>query len=68
MMTPVRAIRDDRGYEIGWYCNGCDRAVNSLWGGLCKSCQAVERRHRELVQAIKSEASPEPQKPSCPAR
>ncbi len=48
----VRAIRDERGYEVGWYCNGCGEPSNALWCGMCRRCQAVERRHKELLAAI----------------
>jgi hypothetical protein len=53
-MEIVRAIRDDCGREVAWYCNGCGDAVQSLWGGLCKRCQQEERRHREMIEALRS--------------
>ena len=46
----TRAIRDDRGFEIGWYCDGCGKEASELWGGLCRSCQHTERRHNELLK------------------
>jgi hypothetical protein len=52
----VRAIRNDRGFEVAWICEGCDREVTHLWCGKCRSCQAIEQRHRELIAAIKSQS------------
>lgn len=52
-MEIVRAIRDDRGVEVAWYCNGCGNPSSSLWCGLCKPCQQEERRHRELIEALR---------------
>jgi hypothetical protein len=55
-MTFVRvAARDSRGMEAAWFCNGCDRAVTSMFAGLCTPCQRAERRHREIVEALKNQ-------------
>ena len=53
-MEFVRSIRDDRVREIGWYCNGCGKPCSSLWCGLCKPCQRIEERHKELIAALKA--------------
>jgi len=49
----MKSIRDDSGFEIAWVCDGCDQVVTSAWGDLCYPCHDKERRHRELIRAIR---------------
>lgn len=53
MVDFVKAIRDDRGFEIGWYCNDCDEPSTSLWQGRCKKCQRSHERHLEILALLK---------------
>ena len=38
---------------MGFRCSECGSVVQAMFGDTCNSCLAVERRHKEMVQAIK---------------
>lgn len=42
-----------RGEPIGFRCNECRRIVSAMWGETCNECREKERRHKELIAAIK---------------
>lgn len=39
---------------IGYRCYECDGIFQQMWGTTCNECRAKERRHQELVEAIKN--------------
>ena len=41
------------GRLIGFRCLECGDIVSSMWGDTCNRCRNEERRHRELVEALK---------------
>lgn len=48
------SVRDWRGRVIGYRCIDCGGVFPSMWGNVCNKCREDERRHRELVAAIKA--------------
>ena len=53
MINPV-TIRDSRGREIGYVCNRCGRTVSSMWGNICNICREDDRKHNELMKALRN--------------
>lgn len=47
------AVTDARGKTIGFRCLQCGNVVQSMWGNLCNQCREDERRHQELIAAIR---------------
>lgn len=50
-------VRDGRGRLIGFRCWTCQKVAPSMWGETCNECREVERRHQELIAAIKLDVS-----------
>lgn len=50
--------RDRNGRETLWRCRECAKPFTLGWGDLCNACIAAERRHRELLEAIRAIAPP----------
>lgn len=50
------AVKDARGRVIGFRCWRCRGVFDSMWGVVCNCCREQERRHEEIVAAIKSTA------------
>lgn len=48
------SVRDWRGRTIGYRCLDCGEVVQQMWGNTCNKCRDKERRHQELIAAIKS--------------
>lgn len=48
--------RNREGHEVLWQCSECGDPFNKGWGSLCNSCIAAERRHKEMIKALKSTA------------
>lgn len=48
-----RPIYDDRGL-LGFQCSTCGRVVSSMLGEDCNACREAERKHQELVEAIRT--------------
>ena len=45
--------RDRYGREILWKCSTCGQPFDLGWGDQCNKCLTEERRHKELLAAIK---------------
>jgi hypothetical protein len=53
-MTSARVLdRNREGREILWQCSECGEPFNRGWGSCCNGCIAAERRHKELVKALR---------------
>lgn len=52
MINP-RTIRDSNGRATGYVCFRCGRVVQSMWGNICNSCREEDRKHDELIQALR---------------
>jgi len=39
---------------IGYRCRECGGVFQSMWGETCNGCREKERRHQELLAAIKA--------------
>lgn len=50
-------VRDWRGRIIGYRCWECGNVELSMWGDTCNACREKERRHQELIAAIKFDVS-----------
>ena len=47
--------RDDiTGREILWKCSDCGQPFNLGWGSRCNKCIHDEKRHQEILEAIRS--------------
>lgn len=44
------------GAILGFECYECGLVKSQMWGDACNECREKERRHRELVAAIKTMA------------
>jgi rRNA maturation endonuclease Nob1 len=40
---------------IGYRCHECQRIKPAMWGDVCNECRENERRHREMIAAMRSE-------------
>lgn len=50
----ARVLERDRfGRPILWRCSECGKPFDLGWGSMCNACIEVERRHQELVAAIR---------------
>jgi len=52
-MSFNNSVCDGRGNVLGFKCWECGEVVPSMWGETCNSCRAIERRHREIVKALR---------------
>lgn len=52
-------VRDAYGEIAGFRCWECGHIFQSMWGDTCNGCREKERRHRELVEAVKGSAQSE---------
>ena len=48
------AVRDARGRTVGFRCFQCGSVFQAMWGCTCNGCREKERRHRELIDALKA--------------
>jgi len=39
---------------IGFRCFTCGNIFQSMWGTKCNGCREADRKHNELIQALKS--------------
>ena len=46
-------VRDWRGDVVGYRCRICGEVYGSMWGDICNKCREEERRHKELLGAIR---------------
>ena len=46
-------VKDSQGKTVGFRCWECGDIVSSMWGEHCNKCREKERRHQELLKAIK---------------
>lgn len=51
------AVLDGRGRVCGYLCHECGETFQSMLGETCNGCRAKERRHREMLAAMKKPAS-----------
>ena len=49
----MNEIRDAYGRVVGFQCQKCFGVFPSMWGLVCNRCRDEERRHKELVAAIR---------------
>ena len=54
----ANSVYDGRGNHVGFRCQECGKVVPMMWGDTCNSCREVERRHQEVLAAIR-ERKPE---------
>lgn len=47
------AVRDWQGRTIGFRCWTCQKIAPSMWGETCNQCREDERRHQEMLAAIR---------------
>ena len=50
-------VTDWRGKTLGYRCLQCGSIVQAMWGNLCNQCREDERRHQELIKAIRERQS-----------
>lgn len=43
----------------GFLCHECGHIFQMMWGDTCNGCRAIERRHQELLAAIKEHRTDE---------
>lgn len=53
------SIRDSSGNVIGFRCFECGEIVTTMWGYTCNRCREEERRHKELIEALKGKKDAE---------
>lgn len=51
------AIYDGDGEVVGFRCTTCNGVSRSMWGETCNGCRTAERRHKEMIDAIKTHGS-----------
>jgi hypothetical protein len=44
----------ERGDPVGYRCDECGGIFQSMWGTTCNGCREKDRRHRELIAALKN--------------
>ena len=47
-------VRDSNGHVFGFRCRECGGIFQSMWSCTCDGCREKERRHQELLAAIRS--------------
>ena len=47
------AVHDNSGNIIGYKCTTCGEVFDSMLGDNCNRCWTEERRHQEILKAIK---------------
>jgi hypothetical protein len=47
-------VRDGRGRLIGFRCWTCQKIAPAMWGETCNQCREDERRHQEMLAAIRT--------------
>lgn len=56
-MSFNNAVTDWSGKVRGYRCDECGCVFDRMWGTTCNGCREKERRHKELIAAIKSQQS-----------
>jgi len=54
------AVQDGHGRTVGFRCYECGGVFQSMRGETCNGCREKERRHRELIEALKRTSVAEP--------
>ena len=49
------SIKNWQGQTVGFKCSECGSIVSAMWGDICNSCRGQERRHQELLKAIRNQ-------------
>jgi len=44
------------GHVVGYRCFECGGVFQSMWGETCNGCREKERRHQDLIAALKANA------------
>lgn len=52
------AVKDLHGNLIGYRCHECGGIFQVMWGETCNGCRATERRHQELLTALRPPHAP----------
>ena len=47
-------VYNGRDEIVGFACAICGRVVSSMWGDTCNKCRDEERKHQELLEALKN--------------
>lgn len=47
-------VRDSDGHVFGFRCLECGSIFSSMWSCICNGCREKERRHQELLAAIRA--------------
>ena len=53
-MSFNNSVKDEWGELVGFRCFECGGIFQSMWGEICNGCREKERRHQEMLAAIKS--------------
>ena len=56
------AVHDGWGEVVGFRCSECGEVVQSMMGNTRNRCAEKERRHHEMLRAIKRAATPQKDK------
>lgn len=52
----VYGYRGTQRIVVGFRCDTCGGIAQAMWGNTCNKCRDNERKHRELIEAIKATA------------
>lgn len=52
-MSFNNAVQNGWGKTVGFRCFECGGIFESMWGETCNGCREKERRHQELVEALR---------------
>lgn len=47
-------VRNGWGRLVGFRCFECGGIFEKMWGEVCNGCRETERRHREMIAAMKA--------------
>jgi hypothetical protein len=50
----MNAVTDWRDRVVGYRCRECGGVYQSMWSDTCNGCREKERRHQELLAAIRA--------------
>lgn len=48
------SVRDARGECVGFRCHECGGVFQTMWGNICNGCRETERRHQEVLTAMRA--------------
>ena len=48
------SVQNAYGRIIGFRCHECGGVFEAMWGEVCNGCREKERRHREVLEALRA--------------